>query len=74
MYLPFAERQASAAQVVEQAAQALAQDAQNNDALVARCFVAPPFGRFVEAEDFLERLRQAPGSGDGRATSAGCFA
>jgi TolB-like protein/tetratricopeptide (TPR) repeat protein len=66
MYLPFAKRQASAAQVVDEAARALAQDPQNNDALVARCFVVPPFGRFVEAEDFLERLRQAPGSGDGR--------
>ena len=66
MYLPFGSRQASAAQVVVEASQALAQDAQSNDALVARCFVAPPFGRFVEAEDYLERLRRAPGSGEGR--------
>lgn len=66
MYLPFGERRASAAQVVNEASHALAQDAQNNDALVARCFVVPPFGRFLEAEEFLERLRQAPGSGDGR--------
>lgn len=66
MYLPFAERTASAGQVVREAAQALALDAQNNDALAARCFVMPPFGRFVEAEEFLERLRQAPGAGDGR--------
>jgi TolB-like protein len=66
MYLPFAERQASAAHVVGEASHALAHDEQNNDALVARCFVVPPFGRFVEAEDFLERLRRAPGSGDGR--------
>ena len=66
MYLPFAERQASAARVVSEAAQALAHDEQNNDALVARCFVVPPFGRFAEAEDFLERLRRAPGTSDGR--------
>jgi tetratricopeptide (TPR) repeat protein len=66
MYLPFAERAASAAQVVREASQALALDSQNNDALAARCFVMPPFGRFVEAEEFLERLRQAPGAGDGR--------
>ncbi len=66
MYLPFAERAASAGHVVREASHALALDPQNNDALVARCFVMPPFGRFVEAEDFLERLRQAPGSGDGR--------
>ena len=66
MYLPFAERAASAASVVREATLALAHDAQNNDALVARCFVVPPFGQFVEAEDFLQRLRQAPGSGDGR--------
>jgi hypothetical protein len=26
----------------------------------------PPFGRFVEADVFLHRLQQAPGSGDGR--------
>ena len=66
MYLPFAERAASAEHVVRESSHALGLDAQNNDALVARCFVMPPFGRFVEAEDFLERLRQAPGSGDGR--------
>jgi len=66
MYLPFAERAASAGHVVREASHALALDAQNNDALVARCFVVPPFGRFIEAEDFLERLRHAPGSGDGR--------
>ena len=66
MYLPFAERAASAARVVDEAARALAVDAQNNDALVARCFVLPPFGHFVEGEAFLQRLRQAPGSGDGR--------
>ena len=66
MYLPFAERQANAERVMNEATRALEFDAQNNDALVARCFVMPPFGRFIEAEPFLESLRQAPGSGDGR--------
>ncbi len=66
MYLPFTERAVSAANVVREASHALALDAQNNDALAARCFVVPPFGQFVEAENFLERLRRAPGSGDGR--------
>jgi len=47
----------------EASARAGRSNAQNNDALVARCFVVPPFGRFVEAEDFLARLRQAPGFG-----------
>jgi TolB-like protein len=66
VYLPFAERAESAARVAREASHALALDAQNNDALVARCFVMPPFGQFVEADVFLERLQQAPGSGDGR--------
>jgi len=66
VYLPFAERAQSAARVAREASHALALDAQNNDALVARCFVMPSFGQFVEADVFLERLQQAPGSGDGR--------
>ena len=66
MYLPFAERAANAARVAREASHALALDAQNVDALAARCFVMPPFGRFVEADVFLERLQHAPGSGDGR--------
>ena len=36
------------------------------DALASRCFVMPPFGRFIEGDVFLERLQRAPGSGDGR--------
>jgi TolB-like protein len=66
VYLPFAERAANAARVAREASHALALDAQNNDALVARCFVMPPFGQFLEADVFLQRLQQAPGSGDGR--------
>jgi TolB-like protein len=66
LYQPFAERAAAAALVVREASMALALDPGNNDALAAHCLVVPAFGRFVEAEPFLERLRQAPGSGDGR--------
>jgi len=66
MYLPFAERAQSAARVAREASHALALDAQNIDALASRCFVMPPFGRFIEGDVFLERLQRAPGSGDGR--------
>jgi len=66
VYLPFAERADSAARVAREASHALALDAQNIDALASRCFVMPPFGRFVEGDAFLERLQRAPGSGDGR--------
>jgi TolB-like protein/class 3 adenylate cyclase/tetratricopeptide (TPR) repeat protein len=65
-YQPFADRAASAALVAREAAHALALDAQNIDALAAQVFVMAPFGRFVEADAALERLRRAPGSGDGR--------
>jgi TolB-like protein len=66
MYLPFTERKASAARVAREASHALALDAQNIDALASRCFVMPPFGRFIEGDAFLERLQRAPGAGDGR--------
>jgi adenylate cyclase len=65
-YLPFAERAENAACVTREASYALALDAANIDALAARCFVMPPFGRFIDGEVFLERLRRAPGAGDGR--------
>src|SRR6185436_183273 len=41
-------------------------DPQNLDAMAGQLFALPPFGRFVEADAILERLRRAPGSGDGR--------
>jgi TolB-like protein len=66
MYLPFAARAENAARVAREASHALALDAQNIDALASRCFVMPPFGRFVEGDVFLERLQRAPGAGDGR--------
>jgi TolB-like protein len=65
-YQPFAERPARAALVASEAARALAIDPQCIDALAAQLFVVPPFGRFVEGDAILERLRRAPGAGDGR--------
>jgi len=65
-YQPFAERAASALQVRRESERALALDGQNIDAAAAQLFVIEPFGRFIEADAALQRLRQAPGSGDGR--------
>jgi len=44
----------------------LALDPHNLDALAGQLFVVPPFGRFVEGDPILERLKRAPGSSDGR--------
>jgi tetratricopeptide (TPR) repeat protein len=66
LYLPFADRAASAARVVREASHALALDAGNVDALMARFLVMPPFGRFIEADEFLQRAQRAPGAGDTR--------
>jgi adenylate cyclase len=65
-YQPFADRAAAAAAVTREAERALSLDAQNVDALLAKLFVIAPFGRFVEADAILERIRQAPGMGDGK--------
>ena len=65
-YQPFADRAASADLVAREAERALALDPQNVDALLAQLFVIPPFGRFVEADAVVERIRRAPGLGDGR--------
>jgi TolB-like protein/class 3 adenylate cyclase/tetratricopeptide (TPR) repeat protein len=65
-YEPFADRAASAARVADEATRALAFDPQSNDAMAAQLFVIPPFSRFMETDAALERLRRAPGSGDGR--------
>ena len=66
-YQPFAERPASAVQVATAAARALEIDPQNADALAAQLFTVPAFGRFLEGEAALERLRGAPGSAHARA-------
>ncbi len=66
VYLPFADRPASAAIVARDVARALERDPQSIDAMMARLFVVPPFGRFVECDSILERILRAPGSADGR--------
>jgi TolB-like protein/class 3 adenylate cyclase/tetratricopeptide (TPR) repeat protein len=65
-YQPFADRAASAGLVAREAARALALDPQNIEALAAQLFVIPPFGRFVEGDAAMERIRRAPGSGHAR--------
>jgi TolB-like protein/tetratricopeptide (TPR) repeat protein len=64
-YQPFSERAKNAALVAREADRALALDPQNIDAMTAQLFVIQPFGRFVEAGTILDRIRRAPGSGDG---------
>ncbi|MDH3432136.1 MAG: hypothetical protein OEQ14_19235 [Gammaproteobacteria bacterium] len=66
VYQPYSERATTGALVSREADRALALDPQNIDAMTAQLFVIPPFGRFVEADTLLERIRRAPGSGDGR--------
>jgi tetratricopeptide (TPR) repeat protein len=66
-YEPYADRTASAARVQDAAARAMATDPRNFDALVARLFVLPPFGRFVETEAALRLVQQAGGE-DGQYT------
>jgi hypothetical protein len=65
VYLPFAERGLNAKRVAREASYALSLDGQNIDALTGQCMVQPPYGAFVQLERFLDRLRQAPGTGDG---------
>jgi len=62
-YEPYAARTASTARVLDAAARAMATDPRNFDALVARLFVMPPFGRFVETEAALRKAQQAGGEG-----------
>jgi TolB-like protein len=64
-YQPFADRSASAGLIQQEAARALAIDPQNIDAMTARLFILPPFGRFIEADAIVERLRRTQGAGDG---------
>lgn len=65
-YQPFAERAASTELVIKEAERALNPDPHNVDALCAQLFVMAPFGHFIEADKALERIRQAPGAGDGK--------
>jgi TolB-like protein/class 3 adenylate cyclase/tetratricopeptide (TPR) repeat protein len=63
-YQPFVDRPASAALVTREATRALELDPQLTDAMVAQLFVVPPFGRFIEGDEVVERIRRAPDSGD----------
>jgi TolB-like protein/class 3 adenylate cyclase len=65
-YQPFTARAASVDRVADEAARALAIDPRSDDAIAAQLFVIAPFSHFVETDAILERLRQSPGSGDGR--------
>lgn len=65
-YEPFAGRSASAALVTREAERALALDPQNVDALIADLFVMAPFGRFVEEDAALDRIRQIPDMGNAK--------
>jgi TolB-like protein len=60
-YEPYAARSASAARVLDAADRAMATDPRSFDALVARLFVIPPFGRLVETEAALRLVQQAGG-------------
>lgn len=64
-YLPFADRATSADLVTGDAARALALDPQNSEALAALLLVVPAFGAFAEGDAALERIRRAPGLGEG---------
>jgi tetratricopeptide (TPR) repeat protein len=63
-YQPYAERPAVAARIVREADRALALDPDNVDAVIAKLFNLPPFGRFLEGHEGVERLRQAPASAE----------
>jgi TolB-like protein len=65
-YQPYSARPTLSARVAGEATRALALDPQNSDALTAQLFVIPAFGRFLECDEALERLRRAPDSGHGR--------
>jgi len=53
-YQPFPERAAITADVAKKAAHALEFDPYNFDALIARVFVVPPFGNFIEGRQRSE--------------------
>jgi TolB-like protein len=66
-YQPFPDRPSIAARVTDEADRALALDPHDAGALLARLFVVPPFGSFVDGEHALERLRRSPGADPVRA-------
>ncbi len=66
LYQPFAERAAFTALVSREAERALALDPQNVDALTAQYFNLPPYGSFISSDAAMERVRRAPGRGEGQ--------
>jgi tetratricopeptide (TPR) repeat protein len=64
-YRPFADRPASATLVQSEAGRALALDSQSVDAMTAQLFVVPPFGRFIDGDAIVARMRRTAGYGDG---------
>jgi len=72
-YQPYPERTESKTLVISQAQRALDVDPQNVDALVAKLFVVPPFGNFAELDTALQRIRQAPDTGDGKKYIGWCL-
>jgi hypothetical protein len=65
-YMPFAERAAFYVLVAREAERALALDPQNVDALGALYFNLPPYGSFIDSDAAMERVRLAPGRGEGK--------
>jgi len=61
-YLPFSERPMIAARVRAEADRAEDLDPENVYAMAARLFTVPPFGRFVEGGEVVERLKRAAGA------------
>lgn len=64
-YQPYSDRAVAAAHVAGEAGRALELDPGNADALTAQLFVITPFGRFIEGNLAVERLRQALGPAQG---------
>jgi TolB-like protein len=63
-YQPYADRAASAGLVSREAEKALELDPHSAHAMLAQFFVIPHFGRFIEADALMERMRQVSGLGN----------
>jgi len=72
-YIPFAERPANAERIAQDAAHALELDPEGSDVRMAQALALPPFGRFLEFDALVERMRNAPGNSDGRRYVGWCL-
>ena len=72
-YIPFAERPANAERMARDAAHALALDPEGFDVRMAQALALPQFGRFLEFDSLVERMRLAPGNGDARRYLGWCL-